>query len=241
MSFDYLIVYESNNEKIRVGSENDGGYVIAENIGEYDCMISCGIANDVNFEKAMLNKYQDIVCYCYDGTIDTLPENHDRLVFFKKNISYFDSDKTTNLIELIKKYDNIFLKMDIESYEFRWLQVMPIELLKKIKQIVIEFHFPLSDLVIQHFDIPLPIYQKVDVFKKLLRTHTLIHLHANNCCGVSLVDEIIVPNVFECTYVRNDYQTRDKKSHDPIPSILDRPNIKDYPEIELHGYPFVHS
>ena len=108
MSLDYLIVYESNNEKIRVGSENDGGYVIAENIGEYDCMISCGIANDVNFEKAMLNKYQDLVCYCYDGTIDTLPENHDRLVFFKKNISYFDSDKTTNLIELIKKYDNIF-------------------------------------------------------------------------------------------------------------------------------------
>ena len=71
MSLDYLIVYQSDKEKIRIGSNMDGGYVIVNGM-QYDSMISCGIANDINFEKEFCLKYPGIKCIAYDGTIDKL-------------------------------------------------------------------------------------------------------------------------------------------------------------------------
>lgn len=127
--------------------------------------------------------------------------------------------------------------MDIESYEYRWLQIMTPELLQRIKQIVIEFHFPFSDVNIPHFDAPLLIQQKLDTLQKLASTHTLIHLHPNNCCGTSVYYNITVPNVFECTYLRKDVQPPIVRSGEPIPGPLDRPNVT-LPDIVLHGYPF---
>jgi hypothetical protein len=238
MALDFVVVYQSVNKKIRVGSENDGGYVIADGL-EYDCLISCGVANDITFEVDFLKKYPNTPCFCYDGTVDGLPEEHAGIQFIKKNISYFSSDQTTTLVDLFERYDNIFLKMDIESYEYRWLQVLSPQHCKKIKQLVIEFHFPWTDASIAHFDAPLPIPQKVDVLRKLYQTHTLIHLHANNCCGVVQCENMVLPNVFECTYVRKDVQPPTNRSSDIIPGPLDRPNISGYPDITLYGYPFV--
>ena len=235
MSLDSLIIYESNSIKTRLGSENDGGYVIADGL-VYDCLLSCGIANDITFETEFLKRH-DIPCYAFDGTIDALPNKTTNIRFVKKNISYYNSDTTTNLFDIIEQYNNIFLKMDIETFEYRWLQVLSYEQLKKIKQINIEFHFPFTEPGFNHLDAPLPISQKMDVLAKLIETHTLIHLHANNCCGTTLYNNIIVPNVFECTYVRNDFQTRDKLNRESLPTSLDTPNV-DGPDINLIGYPF---
>jgi hypothetical protein len=237
MSLDYLIFYESDNKKVRIGSEHDGGYVIADGM-EYDCFISCGIADDITFEKYFLEKHKDLNCICYDGTIDKLPEDNQSMTFVKKNITYYNSDKTTNLIDVMQLYNNIFLKMDIETYEYRWLQIMPPESLNKIKQMVIEFHFPFTDQVFAHLDMPLPIDQKTDTLKKITNTHTLIHLHPNNCCGTTLYNGIPVPNVFECTYVRNDIQQGRIKNKERIPTNLDRANIPGE-DIILSSYPFV--
>lgn len=235
MSLDYLIVYKSNHPKIRVGSNNDGGYVIADNL-EYDCCISCGIANDINFEKQFSNKYPDIDIIALDGTIHSLPENHPKIHFVKKNITSYESDTTTNLHSLIEKYDNIFLKMDIEGYEFRWLNSLTTDHLKKIKQLVIEIHYPFN---VSKYDAPLTIHEKLSVLNKLAETHALIHLHGNNCCGITMYETCVVPNVFECTYVRKDVQDTFQYNEDPIPSPhLDRPNVN-APDIEFNHYPFV--
>ena len=45
---DSLKVYKSNFEKIRIGSANDGGYIIADLPNNYDCFISCGVSDDIN-------------------------------------------------------------------------------------------------------------------------------------------------------------------------------------------------
>ena len=235
MSLNSLLVYKSNYPKIRIGSRNDGGYIIADG-QEYDCLISCGIANDVTFEKKFLEIY-DVPAYAFDGTIDKLPEQVFGLQFIKKNISYFNSDKTTNLIDVISQYNNIFLKMDIETFEFRWIQILTTQLINKIKQIVIEFHFPFTEPGFTHLDKPLPPNEKISVLEKLAQTHTLIHLHGNNCCGVTNYKGITVPNVFECTYLRKDIQPAQLRSTDPIPSPLDKPNVPG-PDIQLTGYPF---
>jgi len=239
MSLDYLIVYKSDKEKIRIGSNMDGGYIIVDNL-DYDCIISCGIANDINFEKVFCLKYPDIKCIAYDGTIDILPEENKNIDFVKKNISYFNSNTTTNLFDIFNKYDNIFLKMDIETYEYRWLQVLSLEQLNKIKQLVIEFHFPFTEPGFTHLDAPLPIDQKLDVLNKLSKTHTLVHLHPNNCCSTTIYNNVVVPNVFECTYIRKDIQKAGIMNSELIPTILDRPNIPGQ-DINLTSYPFVMS
>lgn len=215
----------------------DGGYVIAENL-TYDGCISCGISDDINFEKEFHKKYPDTPIFAYDGTINALPEEHSAITFIRKNITSQNTDTTTNLSDMFEKYDNLFLKMDIETYEFRWLQSMTNEQLRKVKQIVIEFHFPFTDRRFPNLDAPLPIDEKIKVLEKVSKTHTLIHLHGNNCCGVSNFEGHTVPNVFECTYLRNDIQQPLKYNTVPIPSPLDRPNVNSS-DIILDSYPFV--
>jgi hypothetical protein len=143
MDLDFLKVVNCEHEKYRLGNKGDGGYVICKN-QEYDILISCGIANDISFEEEFTKTY-NVNCLAFDGTINNLPETkNEKITFIKKNISNEKTEKTTNLIDYFHKYDNIFLKMDIETWEYLWLENFPIDLLKKVKQLVIEFHFPFT-------------------------------------------------------------------------------------------------
>uniref|UniRef100_A0A6C0KR43 Methyltransferase FkbM domain-containing protein n=1 Tax=viral metagenome TaxID=1070528 RepID=A0A6C0KR43_9ZZZZ len=181
MSLDYVRIFESDRGKVRIGSSHDGGYVVVDNL-EYDCFLSCGIGNDVQFEKEFCSQYPTVPCIAFDGTIDRLPEENAHIQFIKKNITAFESDTTTNLLEWIEKYDNIFLKMDIETFEFRWLQILTEQHLQKIKQLIVEFHFPWTEPGFTHLDTPLPIDQKQDVLKKLSQ-----HIHLFTCIRIIAV------------------------------------------------------
>jgi len=234
-----LRVYKSCFNKIRLGSSGDGGYVIADlpDSNKYDVLISCGISDDITFEIAFINKY-NTPCLAFDGTINDLPAKNNAITFYKLNIGPDNNDKNTNLHDIIEKYDNIFLKMDIETYEFRWFHSLKEEHIRKFKQIVIEFHFPFTTNNFHNLDVNMPVAYKMDVFKKLAQTHKLIHFHGNNCCGTTVYENIVTPNVFECTYLRNDIQISDELNSDPIPSNLDFKNTGN-PEIKLNWYPFV--
>jgi Methyltransferase FkbM domain len=237
-NLDFLIVYNSEHPKIRVGSINDGGYVICDNI-EYDLLLSCGLANDINFEVEFINKYS-CQCYAYDGTIDSLSNSDDRIHFIKKNISAVENEKTTNMLDIINNNDNIFLKMDIETWEYDWIKTLSIPELNKFKQIVIEFHFPFtySEDIFNSFSYPLAVEDKINCLKKFADTHYLVHLHGNNCCGTTVYNEIVVPNVFECTYIRKDLCTHLSRNSTKIPSELDSVNVLGNEDIKLEGYPF---
>lgn len=237
MSLDYLIVYESDNPKTRIGSENDGGYIVAPNL-TYDSFISCGIADDITFEKEFCKIHDNLTCLAYDGTIDKLPEENNQIKFIKKNIDSFDSTTTTNLIDVIEQYENIFLKVDIEGFEYQWLNVLTENHLKRVKQLIIEFHLPFTEPEYMYSNNTISVVDKQYILQKLANTHTLIHLHPNNCCGTTIYKDCVVPNVFECTYVRKDIQKPLKRNKENIPTYLDRPNLN-RPEIELTSYPFV--
>ena len=80
-------------------------------------------------------------CFAFDGTIHDYPYNYtSEITFIKKNINSFNDDNNTNLSFLIEQYNNIFLKMDIESGEYPWLLSITEEQLNKFRQITIEFH-----------------------------------------------------------------------------------------------------
>ena len=232
---DLFQVYSFNN-KLRLGNTNDGGYVIADLDENYDCYISCGISNEESFSRDFLNKYKidQFDCYAFDGTIDNYPYKYTtNMLFMKKNISNLNDTHNTNLSHLINKYDNIFLKMDIEGGEYNWLLNIDEEQLLKFKQIVIEFHG------INDNSWSCLLSNKIKCFEKLNKTHYIIHAHGNSYGGVTNK----IPDVIELTYISKQYvlNTPDfNTDYIPIPH-LDCSNYKIKPDIDLNFYPFKHN
>ena len=77
-----VIHYEN---KIRLGNNADGGYVIAD-IPNYDCYISAGIGGDESFSRDLISHFNIKEAHGFDGTIDNLPQNSpDKMHFYKMN------------------------------------------------------------------------------------------------------------------------------------------------------------
>jgi len=237
-----LILYQTDFPKKRIGKNYDGGYVIVELPGQYDFFISGGISNDVSFEEDLLTKYPNLTCVAFDGTIASLPKTDKQIQFIKKNLGNINTNDTTNLLEYIQNYNDIFMKIDIEGHEFR---VMPVIIkenyISKIKQLVIEIHSPgdihlhpnyfkgLSDIHNEHM---------FQLLNDINKTHTLVHLHANNGCNMQMIDGIQLPHVFELTFIRNDFVSEKKRNTTSLPTNLDMPNIYYKPEYKLKGFPY---
>lgn len=239
MGLDALRVYESTYPKKRLGSSGDGGYVVAD-ISGYDGLISCGISDNIDFERAFLQEHP-VPCLAFDGTVAGLPPGpKSNILFYKLNVGHKNGEKTTNLHREMEAFHDAFLKMDIETYEFRWLHSLSEEQLQRFKQIVIEFHFPFTIHPHAGLDFQIPVAQKLAALEKLAATHTLVHLHGNNCCGTTSYNGIVVPNVFECTYVRRNIQDGGQLNREPIPSQLDSCNVAGN-DIILNWPPFVNT
>ena len=226
-----LIGYDCPNPLIRVGPTSDGGYVIVDGL-KYDHFIACGIAGDIRFEVAFLNKYPQLSCDAFDGTINNFPRHNKNIKWIKKNIGYVNSDKITNLATYIQNYKNIFLKMDIEGSEFNWIDSMTTQQLNSFSQIVIEVHWPFDTY-------------RCDMLKKLNETHYLVHIHGNNYCdrdipkhlpsgrtydGTLIINHkhypsIKIPEVLEITYIRKNLFSHKLNQIDKhYPTSLDSPN-----------------
>ena len=220
-------VYKFDN-KIRLGSNNDGGYVCGELNTKYDCYISAGISTEESFSRDFINKYNmnEYNSFGFDGN-----EYTNKISFIKKNINSFNDINNTNLHELIDKYNNIFLKMDIEGGEYPWLLPIDSNKLNKIKQIVIEFHGITNNSWGCNYN------DKVKCLEKLSNTHYIIHAHGNNYGPV--VNNI--PDVIELTYVNKNYFNSTPELNTlPLPIVnLDYPNNSNITDINLNFIPFV--
>ena len=242
-NLDLLTVYHFDN-KIRLGDKYEGGYVLGDVDTKYDCFISAGIADNCNFSFEFINKYDMNIenCFGFDGTVNHAPLNlTNKITFIKKNIGSINDDKTTNLSDLFEKYNNIFLKMDIEGGEWQWLSFMNDVYLSKISQLVIEIHGITTDswhnMTIHSFNCDYN--EKINCLKKINKTHFLIHAHGNNA---DLVSYNGMPNVIELTYVNKKYcETVLELNSTPLPiKYLDYPNEKLCPDVNLNFPPFVH-
>jgi hypothetical protein len=232
-NLELLQVYHID-KKVRCGVNMDGGYVLAELDGEYDCYISAGISNEESFSGDFINKYNltKDMCYGFDGTIDDYPYQYTQNIqFIKKNINNFNDDNNTDLSFLTEKYNNIFLKMDIESGEYPWILQIDEPQLNKFKQIVIEFNGITNNAWWHHNDV------KMKCLRKLSKTHYIVHAHGNNNSHV----HNNIPDVIELTYVNKNYFNSVpplNKQPLPIPNV-DFPNNNNAQDINLNFYPFV--
>lgn len=222
------------DKKIRLGVHHDGGYVLGDlNNHHYDCYISAGVSNEESFSRDFINHYKTKKenNYAFDGTIHDYPyEYTNEIQFNKKNIDPNNSETTTNLKYLFEKYNQIFMKMDIEGAEIPWLLSLSSEELSKFKQIVIEFHGITDDGWGSSYD------NKIKVFEKLNQTHYIIHAHGNNY-GHTVEN---IPYVIELTYVNKNVFTNCPLFHsknNPLPQPkLDYPNCPDRPDIDMSAF-----
>ncbi len=238
---EHLQVYKAPAPKIRLGRPHDGGYVFCDLSGSYDCFLSCGVSDDISFEQAFLSRYGAMPCFAFDGTVHGLPVNDPRICFLRKNVGAHETSDTTNLAMFLHSYNNVFLKMDIEGHEFRVLPTFSEEQMRKIKQLVLEVHTP-GDIRL-HPDYYRGLHDITDnfminLFKKIKDTHTLVHVHPNNACQTHRLKGYFMPNVLECTFVRNDCVGARIPSTDPVPSQHDMRNIPSKPEMVLAGFPW---
>lgn len=239
-----LTVYKSQYQKKRFGSIRYGSYVLADLPNNYDYLITAGsICNDINFELDILDKNPNLHCIIFDVTTNYSPD-FPRLTLKKLNLSKHNSEISTNLINEIQPYNNILLKMDIEGHEYEIISnIIETGNIHKIKQLIIEIHTPSAINKEPHYFFNLSYVTNTFMFemlKKLNQTHTLIHFHSNNACGYHINQNTILPDIFKCTYVRNDFNPEKILNNIPFPTLLDKPNVQDRPQYYIDYQPFCH-
>lgn len=212
---------------IRVGRNNDGGYIMYEDFSRIKTAYSFGINKDVSWEKSMAG--YGIKCYMYDHTINELPEENELFSWQKKGIGGIDEpEKLLFSLETLLKENGdlnnkeLILKMDVEGAEWDFLKNTSSELLDNFMQIVFELHR--VTLLSEEYIIPM--------IEKLSMTHTPVWLHANNFAKGEKAAGITLSPSMEVLYLSNRcYEFGEGAVR--FPWILDMPNNPKIPEIIL--------
>jgi len=226
----------------RVGKDNDGGYLIDSNsINNSKTLISFGINDDWSFEESFSRLNPDCKIFCYDKNLSqyfllkvflkkffffykyklkdiffSFLKILQFLLFFKKNTLTKGKISYNFLTDLINNnfFDNpIFLKIDIEEWEYRILTDI-IKASNRLSGLVIEFHS-----VDFHLD-------KISDFIKKINLE-LTHIHANNG-GIPKVDLNNNPTVIELTFARDPIVVSNEFV---TPHYLDQKNTKELDDI----------
>ena len=224
-----------SNQKVRVGNQYDGGYVLPGCIANCDAVVSIGVGPDVSFDFVMANHGATILQY--DHTVDGPPahQKHDKFRFHKKGwgtetagaFVAFD-DIHAELKALDPKHP--MLKFDIEGGEYDVLEATKVEHLAEYEIIACEIH-DMEKLADPIF------FNKVKaMFEKLNVNHVPIHLHANNYQPFVMVEGAPIPRVLEIAFLRKDLDSFPSLSTDPIPGPLDRPNHPGLPDLVMNMF-----
>jgi len=228
---DYLRYLEPKkhvkNPLVRIGSANDGGYILVDDITKTDVLISAGIALDLNFENVFSARADKVLMYDHSVTEPNLLPNQ----FFyqiamvahkSRNLPF--TQITLNEVLSENPAEDYILKLDIEGSEWEVLDHAQTSDLLKFRQIVIEYHY-LTDFN-SHYAFEI----QMRVLEKLQESHTLIYAHWNNWSDRYLIGPIDFGDCLEVTYVRKDsYNLIEGVKREPL---LEAPN-----NLERDGMP----
>lgn len=248
MSFlDEIVIYDCDVVKVRLGNQNDGGYVVAfdkcDGISE---VYSFGVGDDVALELDLAKRFTNIErIKLYDPTIDHLPQTHDRFAFHKYGIGKGYAQPST-------LGRNNFLKMDVEGHEWEALGNMHWAILNSFSQIIIEFHFlwvmpqtamtPYFTSLYQRWadeqnDSAFSMY--CDTLRRINSFFYCFHAHANNSLPLVTVNGLTFPPLLEMSFIRKDMVSDAAPTAENFPVFgLDMPNKVDRPDI-IDWYPLI--
>jgi hypothetical protein len=222
-----------NQQKVRIGSEADGGYVMPATSKRSNLALSIGVGAEVSFDEELGR--QGATVHQFDHTIEKSPSTHPLCKFNRLGWGEKDSHPLVSLKTMINMADwsNVrhpILKFDIEGSEWSCLTSADSSDIARFEVLTGEFH---------GFD-HLPERKFFDtawvVFKKLNKTHRVVHLHANNAGGMVMLSGVPFPRLLELTWARIDAFTFYGHSNEPIPGPLDRPNLPQLPDLHLRAF-----
>jgi hypothetical protein len=179
----------------RYGSVADGGYVVPINaVNNSNFLISGGIETNNEFEIELANL--GILGIQVDNSIDTPPKDHKNLTFKRETLGGKNGVLIDDLLKSFDATSQGILKLDIEGSEYETLS--EIKSFTRFTTIILELH-NLHKIVDDKF---------WEVFKNILekfsKSHSVVFLTPNNCCGFSIIGGVPIPNVLEVTWARND-------------------------------------
>jgi len=210
---------------VRVGPAGDGGYLVPDDLEGIRYVFSPGVSTESGFEAKLADR--GLPVFLADASVDGPAQAHPRFVFDKKFVGSLTNERYMTLddwhtAKLAGDTSELLLQMDIEGGEYETLLAASPALLTRFRIVIIEFHW-LPELWGAAF-----FAVASCVFRKLLQTHSVVHIHPNNCCGSVTSAGIEIPRIAEFTLLRNDRaRTRTYRTNFPHP--LDRPNVAKAP------------
>lgn len=210
----------SDLELIRVGGDNDGGYVMSADIS-VDRAISVGVGRDISWDECMASK--GVRVDAFDHTVRKLPHSAAGVTFHKVGVGTAPGCRPLrSLVAATVGTADCILKVDIEGNEWEALSG---EYLGQFTQILLELH-NLENVATDP--------RIRDVLHELHSSHLPVHLHANNYSSVFRFDSLWFCSVIEATFVRRD-QFPDWRPADALREDLDRPCDPRTADISLRG------
>lgn len=232
---------------IRIGKDNDGGYLVSRSdIEKTDVLIGLGINDDWSFEENFKER-KNVKVFAYDASISAD-------YFFKEMIKavlkFYNLRIFLRSLHVFLKYKKFFSQKDIRHVQkfvgvnthsnqyCTFLEVLSETesaniFLKidiegseyRILNDIIASEQRISGLVIEFHDVDLHLNDIKEFIKKF--SLKLAHVHANNCSPVRADDDL--PLVLELTFSR----CADFLKNPEFPHELDMPNNKLIPEYEI--------
>ena len=224
------------SERVRIGSDNDGGYVLLnDGLESIEVIYSYGVGDNSEFEAMFCEKY-NAIARLYDHTVDSPPLEKSFFYFKKEGVG----QKKTKDLNTIESHLNengdtgkrLLLKMDVEGGEWDALIHTPSSVIGLFDQIVIEVHGLGTDLSESWLD------KKIKVIRKVNELFYLYHVHANNYTGVYHINWYKVPDTLELTFINKKLFKNAEYSKVVFPTEFDRPNIKNREDKKLYFFPF---
>jgi len=214
---------------IRLGGDNDGGYLIPDDLEGLDFCFSPGVSDNSSFEEYCANQGMEV--FLADASVDGPAASHPKFNFEKKFLgavskgNFMTLDKWFNDKAGLFKGDGI-LQMDIEGFEYEVLLGLSEEVLKRFRIVVLEIHNV-------HLLWSEPLFALYGAaLEKLLETHACVHAHGNNCHPVVTRAGIDLPMTMELTFLSRDRVVL-KEFVSKLPHPLDQPNLAHKSEINL--------
>ena len=226
--FNLIKPIKTNFELIRLGGDNDGGYLVPNCLDNIELCISPGVGEFAKFEEEIYKNY-GISSILLDHTIKKPNFKKFNYKFFNKKLSYDQKESSITLDKVVQenltKENDLILQMDIEGCEYEIFLNVQDKTLRSFRIMIIEFH----DLYYlrQQYSFKF-IYL---IFQKLLRYFEIVHIHPNNAGEKFSHHGDIFPSIIEITFLRKDFS--DNLGYSNLPHNLDQPNLETMEDVFL--------
>ena len=218
---------------VRLGRANDGGYVMIDDWGGAQAVLSLGVNDNVSWDNDVAGRLRRVNEYGHSaekggGSSEAVASYNLRVVS--------GGDGCVPLARLIDEriaagQIDLVLRINLKGDEWNVFDSIDGEYLKHFRQIVCEFH-DLSKLSNSGF---------LDLAGRCLRKITsrffVCHVHANNFGEIINVSNLALPDILEVTFAnRMRYQPVDENRL--FPTELDMPNQAGRADIFLGSFRF---